>query len=123
MKKVATIGENLRLVCPVSAYPAPMVEWSKNGEIIDFMWERHKTGKKWLKIKNLSEDDTGIFTCKAINGFGSETVRIEVIVVGELSHSNTFRIFPKEQNMKTFTANLSCSLIQKLCALGSFSRK
>ena len=83
MKKVATIGENLRLVCPVSAYPAPMVEWSKNGEIIDFMWERHKTGKKWLKIKNLSEDDTGIFTCKAINGFGSETVRIEVIVVGK----------------------------------------
>ena len=85
VKKVAQIGENLRLVCPVSAYPAPIVEWSKNGDKIDFMWERHKTGKKWLKIKNLSEDDTGIFECKAVNGFGVETVRIELIVVGKFN--------------------------------------
>ena len=77
------IGETVRLVCPITGYPTPIVEWSKNGEKIDFMWERHLTGRKSLKIKNANEDDTGVFTCKAINGFGSEEVRIELIVVGE----------------------------------------
>ena len=60
-----------------------MVEWSKNGEKIDYMWERHRTGRKSLKIRNANEDDTGVFTCKGINGFGSEEVRIELIIVGE----------------------------------------
>lgn len=60
-----------------------MVEWSKNGEIIDFMWDRHRTGGRSLKIKDVTEDDTGIFTCKGINGFGSVDVRIELIIVGE----------------------------------------
>ena len=47
-------------------YPTPMIEWSKNGEKIDYMWERHRTGKngRSLKIKHANEDDTGIFTCK-----------------------------------------------------------
>lgn len=60
-----------------------MIEWSKNGETIDFMWERHRTKKKSLKIKKVNVDDTGVFTCKGINGFGSEEVRVELIVVGE----------------------------------------
>ena len=83
LKKIGRIGETVRLVCPITGYPTPIVEWSKNGEKIDFMWERHLTGRKSLKIKNANEDDTGVFTCKAINGFGSEEVRIELIVVGE----------------------------------------
>ncbi len=72
----------MRLVCPIGGYPLPMIEWYKDGEKIDFHWDRHKTGKKWLKIKHASEDDTGIFICKGINGFGSDEVRIELIVVG-----------------------------------------
>jgi hypothetical protein len=61
-----------------------MVEWSKNGDKIDFTWDRHKAAKRYLKIKNVNEDDTGVFVCKGINGFGSETVRIELIIIGEL---------------------------------------
>ena len=83
MKKIGRIGENVRLICPICGFPAPMVEWSKNGEKIDYMWERHRTGRKSLKIKNANEDDTGVFTCKGINGFGSEEVRIELIIVGK----------------------------------------
>ena len=83
MKKIGRIGENVRLICPIGGFPAPMVEWSKNGEKIDYMWERHRTGRKSLKIKNANEDDTGVFTCKGINGFGSEEVRIELIIVGK----------------------------------------
>ena len=80
MKQIGRIGENLRIVCPIIGYPAPMVEWSKNGEKIDFMWERHQTGRKTLRIKNANEDDTGVYSCKGINGFGSEEVRIELIL-------------------------------------------
>ncbi|XP_059082808.1 fibroblast growth factor receptor-like 1 isoform X2 [Tigriopus californicus] len=58
-----------------------MIQWSKNGEQIDFHWERHKSKKNILKIKHVTEDDTGIFMCKAINGFGSIQVRVELIVI------------------------------------------
>jgi len=42
--RVGRLGENLRLVCPVSGYPQIMVEWYKDGEKIDFTWERHNAG-------------------------------------------------------------------------------
>ena len=81
MKEIFRVGDTIKINCPVSGYPMPSVEWFKNRERIDFMWDRHITKKKTLKIKNVSEDDTGIYHCKAINGFGSEEVRIELIVV------------------------------------------
>ena len=64
VKKIGRIGETVKIVCPIGGYPAPMIEWTKNGEKIDYMWDRHRTGKKSLKIKHVNADDTGIFTCK-----------------------------------------------------------
>ena len=64
VKKIGRIGENVKIVYPIGGYPAPIIEWSKNGEKIDYMWDRHRTGKKSLKIKHVNADDTGIFTCK-----------------------------------------------------------
>lgn len=78
---IAYIGETVKLTCPVYGVPAPMIQWSKNGQHIDFHWERHKAKKNILKIKHVTEDDTGIFMCKAINGFGSIQVRVELIVI------------------------------------------
>ena len=80
LKKVGRIGENMKLICPIVGFPTPMIEWSKDGDKIDYMWERHRMGRRSLKIKHITEDDTGIFTCKGINGFGSEEARIELIV-------------------------------------------
>ena len=84
LKRIGRMGETVKLVCPITGYPQPMIVWSKNGEQIDsdFTWDRHRVTKKsGLKIKNVSEDDTGVFECKGVNGFGSETVRVELIVV------------------------------------------
>ncbi|QQP51521.1 Fibroblast growth factor receptorlike 1like, partial [Caligus rogercresseyi] len=60
-----------------------MIEWSKNGEIIDdYSWDRYRVVKKYLKIrKPIIEEDTAVFICKGINGFGSESVRVEVLIV------------------------------------------
>ena len=55
----------------------------QGGESIDFTWSRYKVNKKVLKIKSAELEDTGVFNCKGINGFGSDTVRIELIVVGK----------------------------------------
>ena len=37
-------------------------------------------------------EDTGIYTCKGTNGFGSEEIRIDLIVIGEFlnDYSKTF---------------------------------
>jgi hypothetical protein len=38
---------------------------------------------KVLKIKSAELEDTGVFNCKGVNGFGSDSVRLELIVVGK----------------------------------------
>ena len=83
IKIIAQVRENVKIVCPIVGHPTPMFEWRKNEDKIDFMWERHITNpaKRWLKIKDVTQDDTGIYHCKGINGFGSEEVRVQLIVV------------------------------------------
>ena len=79
--------QNVRLSCPINGIPQPIIEWSKNGETIDFTWSRYKTNAKkgFLKIlKPLdAELDSGIFVCKGVNGFGTEQVQINLIVTGD----------------------------------------
>ncbi len=54
----------------------------QGGESIDFTWSRYKVNKKILKIKSAELEDTGVYGCKGINGFGSDAVRLELIIVG-----------------------------------------
>ena len=76
----------MKLACPITGNPQPLIEWSKNGETIDFTWTRYKANSKkgFLKIlKPLdSHLDSGIFICKGINGFGTEQVHIQLVVTG-----------------------------------------
>ena len=51
--------------------------------IDDITWMRYRKKESALKVRHANEDDTGVYTCKGINGFGSAEARIEVIVVGE----------------------------------------
>ena len=44
---------------------------------------RYRKKESGLKVRHANEDDTGVYTCKGINGFGSAEARVEVIVVGE----------------------------------------
>ncbi len=68
----------------LSCYPSLMI-FFQGGESIDFTWSRYKSNKKILKIKSAELEDTGVFGCKGINGFGSDAVRIELIIVGQLN--------------------------------------
>ena len=77
---VVADGEDIKIVCPVHGNPSPMVEWSKDGEKIDYTWTRVKTNKSYLKLKSAQKTDTGVWECRAVNGFGSVSVKIELVV-------------------------------------------
>ncbi len=83
MKKVVRLGEDVRITCPILGNPTPIVEWRKGGETIDYSWIRIRTQKKSLKIRRAQEEDTGLYVCKGVNGFGNVEVRVDLIIIGE----------------------------------------
>ena len=120
------VTQDVKLLCPISGNPQPIIEWSKDGETIDFTWSRYKTNPKkgflkFLKPLDLKLDN-GVFVCKGINGFGTEQVRIHLLVQGKSSWTiwvqddecmkiilnlgitieKTFSVFRSAKNIKTF---------------------
>ena len=81
---VVSLGWDVRLVCPVTGEPQPIVEWSKDGEVVDYTWTRINTNKNYLKLRAAQSGDTGVWNCRGVNGFGSVNVRIELIVTGNV---------------------------------------
>lgn len=64
-KQIVLVGSNVRLQCPMSGHPNPMIDWTKDKEgIIDYSWTRFEASKKVLKISRAQLEDTGIYRCK-----------------------------------------------------------
>lgn len=85
----------MRLQCPIEADPPAIVDWEKDGEIIRFGWDRFTVKVKgkdhYLVVKDVERSDTGMYVCKAVNGFGSIVFQYTVTVysAGWLSLMNT----------------------------------
>ena len=48
-----------------------------------------KVHKNHLKLQKVKKEDTGVFHCRAVNGFGSVSVRVELIITNpKPSHDN-----------------------------------
>ena len=60
------------------------VQW-QDGDSITAGWERFKTTNHGLRIKEALVDDSGTYTCKGVNGFGSEQISLEIVIVGTSS--------------------------------------
>ena len=54
----------------------------QDGDSVTPGWERFKTTAHGLRIKEATVDDSGTYTCKGVNGFGSEQITFDVIIVG-----------------------------------------
>ena len=91
MKTMVRLGEDVKIQCPISGNPTPIIEWKKGGETIDYTFIRIRTKGRQLRIKKSQETDTGVFICKGVNGFGNVEVRVDLIVIGK-KPSYLFRI-------------------------------
>ena len=49
----------VKLFCPMDGSPAPIIEWSKGEEMVDYQMTRYRTNKKSLKIRNVNIEDSG----------------------------------------------------------------
>ena len=123
---VVAAGEDIKMVCPVHGNPAPIVEWSKDGENVDYSWTRVKTNKNYLKLRGAQKADTGVWVCRAVNGFGSVSVDLELVVTEtSLSESELLQtaapVFTKRtQSQQSTIKKLTGESLQLRCeALGS----
>ncbi|EFX73925.1 hypothetical protein DAPPUDRAFT_57798, partial [Daphnia pulex] len=80
-KQTFRLGETVKLDCPIRGTPTPIVEWYKDGDSVTAGWERFKSTSHGLRIKEVILDDSGEYTCKGVNGFGSEQVTFEIVIV------------------------------------------
>ena len=78
-KYVAEEEDTVKLNCPIIGNPKPIIEWYQDDQLIS-MWERFRPNKKTLKIKGVTLADSGVFECKGVNGFGSISVQIHLVV-------------------------------------------
>lgn len=81
VSRIVRVGEEVKVVCPITGYPEPLIEWRKGLETIDYSWIRIRTNNKAMRIKKAQEDDTGVYICKGVNGFGNTEVRVDLIVI------------------------------------------
>jgi len=77
-----SLGESLRLVCPVSSDPPAYIDWSKDGDAIHIGWQRYRirSHDSVLVVRGVDRSDAGFFQCTAVNGFGSVVFTFNVIV-------------------------------------------
>ncbi|CAI9733590.1 fibroblast growth factor receptor-like 1 [Octopus vulgaris] len=78
---IAYIGKNFRIRCPITATPPPYMQWSKDGHTINIAWERFRIQEMGLRIKDVEIEDSGLYTCKATNGFGSVQLNFTLTVI------------------------------------------
>ncbi|CAK8692132.1 unnamed protein product [Clavelina lepadiformis] len=79
--QVVPFGHSVAMCCAVAGIPAPVVEWYKNGVKIFLNHfasnlkiengETHNGQNTTLVIRNTSERDIGLYSCKAVNSHGS----------------------------------------------------
>ena len=99
---IAKAGDTVRLNCPVKSDPDPIFSWFKDDESIHQGWDRFRILTKGLRIKNIEVEDSGIYQCRATNGFGSVDVEYVVFVKGK------FRILEMMSNCTP------CSVCQRV---------
>lgn len=54
-------GEELRLVCEAQSQSPLLVEWYKDGRVIDATWRRYRQTNNDLRIRNARKSDAGLY--------------------------------------------------------------
>ncbi|XP_035217351.1 fibroblast growth factor receptor-like 1 [Stegodyphus dumicola] len=84
----AEVNKTAVLKCPVEMKPKTYIEWYKNNVSL-YMESGYKmTRKGLLTIKTVTKGHAGIFTCDAINGFGTTRINV-LLIVDDPEEENT----------------------------------
>lgn len=79
-----TVGKNVSLPCPVEKGSDLHFSWHKDGSIVYSDLEHYKeTRKGVLHIYNTTVEDSGVYVCQAVNGFGTAEISIKLVVQGD----------------------------------------
>ena len=82
------LGEDFKIKCNVRARPSPTVDWLRNGDLIVTNDDHYVIETHALKIKKVTEDDDGIYTCRASVATTGElkerNIRVEVIIFANI---------------------------------------
>ena len=63
-KYVAQEDDVVKLNCPISGFPKPIIEWYQDDQLINPMRDRFRTSRKSLKIKGVNLADSGVLSAK-----------------------------------------------------------
>ena len=80
---VAQEGDTVKMICPIFGSPKPMIEWYQDDHLIQPNWGRFRLNRKYLKMKEVKVKDSGVYICKGVNGFGSQSVQLNLVVRGK----------------------------------------
>ena len=78
--------------CTVDSYPPSNIIWLHNGTevqaapprvTISTVQVNNRTQESTLTLLNTAEEDTGIYTCSAVNTEGMNNMTTELLVLGE----------------------------------------
>ncbi|XP_015915688.1 fibroblast growth factor receptor-like 1 [Parasteatoda tepidariorum] len=89
---VVSPHETVNMDCPVRRNRKNMFEWYKEkSQMIEFPDERFKIlSNGVLKIKDVTYSDTGVYRCRAINGYGSVEFNTTLLVIGSEGYEKDY---------------------------------
>ncbi|CAG9530815.1 unnamed protein product [Cercopithifilaria johnstoni] len=80
----ATNGESVSVECSVSGYPAPAIQWLRNGDILPPQYDRYLISydgeTTTLKFVSIAASDTGKYVCIAKNQEGEAKTAMQLDV-------------------------------------------
>ena len=80
-------GQPYSFRCCVNGNPIPSMEWRKDGRLLSqhFMSRIFELKEKnqVLEIRQVLPEDSGIFTCNAVNEYGQDNYTIDFYVFGK----------------------------------------
>ena len=79
-------GKLVRLHCQFDGQPCPSVTWYRNEAIInpsDRFKIKSEANTSTLEICNVGVNDSGIYTCRAVNEAGSASTTANIVVAGK----------------------------------------
>ncbi|KAL4715775.1 hypothetical protein ACJJTC_006354 [Scirpophaga incertulas] len=101
----ATKGKDFKVMCEVTAEPAPTIDWFKEGTPIT-TGDRYIIHINGLMIKNVQESDDGTYTCRAVviptGELAERSIKLEVYTAPEMEERET-RVEIKEGESAAIT--------------------